>query len=68
MFPAARAAGVRRIAQVSITNPDANSDLPYFRSKHQLEQALRETEGVSHAMLRPTALGRVEDILPNNIT
>ena len=67
MFQAARTAGVRRIVHISITNPDPDSDLPYFRGKGQLEQALRELDGVSHAILRPTVLYSVEDILLNNI-
>ena len=67
MFEAARKAGVRRIVHISITNPDAESDLPYFRGKGQLEDALRGLEGVSHAILRPTVLYSLEDILLNNI-
>ena len=67
MFEAAQAAGVRRIVHISITNPDAQSDLPYFRGKGQLEDALRELQGVSHAILRPTVLYSVEDVLLNNI-
>ncbi len=67
MFEAARDAGVRRIVHISITNPDSESDLPYFRGKGQLEDALRKLEGVSHAILRPTVLYSVEDVLLNNI-
>ena len=67
MFEAARDAGVRRIVHISITNPDPESDLPYFRGKGQIEDALRELEGVSHAILRPTVLYSVEDVLLNNI-
>ena len=67
MFEAARQAGVRRIVHISITNPDPESDLPYFRGKGQLEVALRELQGVSHAILRPTVLYSMEDILLNNI-
>ena len=67
MFQAAQDAGVRRIVHVSITNPDPESDLPYFRGKGQLEQVLRDIDGVSHAILRPTVLYSVEDILLNNI-
>ena len=66
MFDAAKAAGVRRIVHVSITNPDPDSDLPYFRGKGQLEAALRDL-GVSYAILRPTVLYSTEDILLNNI-
>lgn len=66
MFDAAKAAGVRRIVYVSITNPDPESDLPYFRGKGQLEEYL-ESLGVSYAILRPTVLYSVEDVLLNNI-
>ena len=41
LFQAARAAGVRRIVHVSITNPDACSPLPYFSGKAELETALK---------------------------
>ena len=67
MFQAAREAGVRRIVHISITNPDTESDLPYFQGKGQLEDALRDLDGVSHAILRPTVLYSAEDILLNNI-
>ena len=67
MFKAAKEAGVRRIVHISITNPDPDSDLPYFRGKGQLEEALRNLEGVSHAILRPTVLYSAQDILLNNI-
>jgi len=66
MFESARAAGVRRIVHVSITNPDLRSDLPYFRGKAQLEEALKAL-GVSHCILRPTVLFGKEDVLINNI-
>ena len=66
MFQAARAAGVRRIVHISITNPDPESPLPYFGGKGQLEEALRAT-GVTYAILRPTVLYSAEDILLNNI-
>ena len=67
MFNAARQAGVRRIVHISITNPDPESDLPYFRGKGQLEEALRGLEGISYAILRPTVLYSTGDILLNNI-
>jgi uncharacterized protein YbjT (DUF2867 family) len=66
MFSAAKDAGVRRIVHVSITNPDRNSDLPYFRGKAELELFLR-TLGVSYCILRPTVLFGKEDVLINNI-
>ena len=67
MFQAARDAGVRRLVHVTITNLDPESDLPYFRGKGQVEEALRALDGVSHTILRPTVLYSVEDILLNNI-
>ena len=66
MFQAAKEAGVRRIVHISITNPDTNSDLPYFRGKGQLEEELRNL-GVSYSILRPTVAYSTEDILLNNI-
>jgi len=66
LFQAAKAAGVRRIVHVSITNPDINSDLPYFQGKAELELALGAL-GVSHCILRPTVLFGKEDVLINNI-
>src|ERR1039458_2045197 len=38
LFQAAKEAGVRRIVHISITNPDINSELPYFRGKAELER------------------------------
>ena len=66
LFAAARAAGVRRIVHVSITNPDEHSPLEYFAGKGLLEHALRAS-GVSHAILRPAVLFGHGDILINNI-
>lgn len=63
---AASAAGVKRIAHVSITNPSANSPLPYFWGKAANEKAVIES-GMSYAILRPTVLVGAEDILINNI-
>jgi len=66
LFDAAKAAGVRRIVHVSITNPDASSPLPYFRGKAELESALMDS-GISYCILRPTVLFGKEDVLINNI-
>lgn len=66
LFHAAKAAGVHRIVHMSITNPDINSDLPYFRGKAELESALSSL-GVSYCILRPTVLFGKEDVLINNI-
>jgi len=66
LFGAARAAGVRRVVHVSITNPSLDSPLPYFQGKAALEQSLIES-GLSYAILRPTVIYGAEDILINNI-
>jgi len=66
LFAAAKAAGVKRIVHVSITNPSLDSNLEYFSGKAKLEDALQNL-GVSYAILRPTVLFGKEDILINNI-
>jgi uncharacterized protein YbjT (DUF2867 family) len=66
LFQAAREAGVRRVVHISITNPALDSPLPYFRGKAEVETALRES-GLGYAILRPTVLFGLEDILINNI-
>ena len=66
LFLAAKEAGVCRIIHISITNPDINSDLPYFRGKAELESALQGL-GISYCILRPTVLFGKEDVLINNL-
>jgi len=66
LFDAAKAAGVRRIVHVSITNPSESSPFEYFRGKARLERALGES-GLSLAILRPAVLFGGQDILINNI-
>lgn len=69
LFEAARKAGVGRVVHTSITRPDAASELPYFRGKAELEQALAET-GLPHSILRPAILfgdTPAESILINNM-
>jgi NADH dehydrogenase len=66
LFWAAKEAGVSRIVHVSITNPDIDSNLPYFRGKAELELALTSL-GVSYCILRPTVLFGREDVLISNI-
>jgi NADH dehydrogenase len=63
---AAKQAGVKRMVHVSITNPSSDSPLPYFRGKAVLEQDIRES-GLSYAIVRPTVIFGLEDILINNI-
>ncbi len=59
-------AGVKRIVHISITNPSADSHLPYFWGKAANEKAVIDS-GMSYAILRPTVLFGKEDILINNI-
>ncbi len=66
LFDSARAAGVKRIIHVSITNPSIYSKLEYFHGKAVLEDYLKNT-GISYAIVRPTVIFGKEDILINNI-
>jgi len=66
LLQAAKAAGVRRVVHISITNPDERSPLPYFHYKAKTENLLVES-GLSYAILRPAILFGKEDILINNI-
>ena len=66
LLSAAKTAGVRRLVQISITNPDAHSPLPYFRGKGLVEQAVRES-GLSYAIIRPALVFGAGDILLNNL-
>ncbi len=66
LINAASHAEVKRIVHISITNPSADSSLPYFWGKAANEKAVIES-GMSYAILRPTVLIGTEDILVNNI-
>jgi NADH dehydrogenase len=66
LVEAAERAGVERIIHVSITNPTADSPLPYFNGKAQVEARIKESR-LSWAILRPTVVFGTEDILINNI-
>ena len=66
LFEAAKEAGVGRIVHLSVTNASHESRLPYFRGKAQVEEILQGLE-VTHAIIRPTLVFGVEDILLNNI-
>jgi len=66
LFDAAKAAGVKRIVHISITNPSDESHLEYFSGKARLEKALMNL-GLSYSIIRPTVLFGKEDILINNI-
>jgi uncharacterized protein YbjT (DUF2867 family) len=66
LINAAKAAGIKRVVHISITNPSAQSHLPYFWGKAANEKTVMES-GMSYAILRPTVLVGEEDILINNI-
>jgi len=66
LIQAARDAGVRRLVHISVTNPPPNSRFPYFQGKYILEQAVQDS-GLSFAIIRPTLVYALEDILVNNI-
>lgn len=63
---AAEAAGVSRLVHVSIANADPNSPLPYYSGKGKLEQFIRESK-LSHAIVCPTVIYSLHDVLINNI-
>ncbi|MDA0769036.1 MAG: NAD(P)H-binding protein [Chloroflexi bacterium] len=66
LVKAARAAGIRRIVQISVTNPSLDSPLPYFKGKALQEQAVMNS-GLSYGIVRPALIFGKEDILLNNI-
>ena len=61
LMQAAKLAGVRRFVHISITNTAQGRDLPYFRGKMEVEQALMES-GLSYAIIRPTLVFGPGDI------
>ena len=63
---AAEGAGVKRIVHLSVSNPDADSSLPYYRGKAQVEAMIRDSE-LSYAILQPTLIFGEEELLVNNI-
>ena len=66
LLGAAEIAGVERVVHISITNPALTSPLPYFRGKAVLEDRIRQAR-FSYAIIRPTVVFGLEDILINNI-
>ena len=66
LFEAAKSAGVGRIVHFSVTNPSSESGLPYFRGKAQVE-AMLVGLGVPYAIIRPTLVFGVGDLLLNNM-
>jgi NADH dehydrogenase len=66
LYDAARAAGVRRIVQLSVANASPASPYAYFRGKAAVEAALAGS-GISHAIVRPTIVLGDGEVLVNNI-
>ena len=66
LFGCAKEAGIKKIVQISVTNPSLEDELPYYRGKAQQEELLKET-GLDYAIVRPTLVYGPEDILVNNI-
>jgi NADH dehydrogenase len=66
LVDAAREAGVRRIVHLSVTQPSEDSKLGYYRGKAAAERVITAS-GLAYAILRPTLVFGVEDILLNNI-
>ncbi len=66
LFEAARDAGVGRIVHLSVTQASAASPLPYYRGKGEVEGILKAC-GLPYAIVRPTLIFGLGDILINNI-
>jgi NADH dehydrogenase len=66
LFAAAERAGVGRVVHVSVSNPERGVAFPYFQGKLAVESSLRSS-GLSWAIVRPTLIFGLGDILVNNI-
>jgi uncharacterized protein YbjT (DUF2867 family) len=66
LMKAAAEAGVRKVVHISVSNPAADSPLPYYSGKARAEQAVQES-GLEHSIVRPTLVFGQGDILINNI-
>ena len=66
LLEAARAAGVRRVVQLSVTGAAPDSPYAYFRGKAEVEAALAGS-GLSHAVVRPTLVFGNGEVLVNNV-
>ncbi len=67
LLDCAKQAGVRRVVHISVSKPDLQSHLPYFRGKAQVEEQVKAC-GLSYAILRPTIVFGREEVLISNIT
>lgn len=59
-------AGVKRLVHISVTNPSLETNLPYFKGKAEAEELIKQT-GISYAIIRPSLIFGLEDVLINNI-
>lgn len=66
LVDAAKDAGVRRVVHVSVSNPSAGSEFPYYRGKAQAEEIVKRS-GLEWSIIRPTWLFGGSDILLNNV-
>jgi NADH dehydrogenase len=66
LMGAARDAGIRKVVQISVSNPSEDSPLDYYAGKARAERAVRES-GLPWAIVRPTLIFGAGDILINNI-
>ena len=66
LIEAARRAQVRKFVHISVTNPSADSPLPYYRGKAIVERCIVES-GLPYAIIRPAIVFGAEEILINNI-
>jgi uncharacterized protein YbjT (DUF2867 family) len=66
LIRAAEQASVKRFVHISIANPLDDSPLAYYSGKAALEKALAQS-ALSCAIVRPTVIFGLEDILVNNV-
>ncbi len=66
LIGAAAEAGVRKVVQISVSNPSLDSHLDYYAGKARTEELVRAS-GLRWAIVRPTLVFGTGDILINNI-
>lgn len=66
LLKAAKDAGVQRIVHISVANPSNDSPFAYYRGKNLAEKAVIGS-GLFYAIIRPTLIFGIGDILINNI-
>jgi uncharacterized protein YbjT (DUF2867 family) len=66
LVAAAVEAGVRKVVHISVSNPSLDSPLPYYAGKARTEAIVQES-GLPWAVVRPTLVFGVGDVLINNI-